>query len=44
MAGDKELGHLGEVRPEVLERRQITMPCAAFEINLNRILDQGKTA
>jgi phenylalanyl-tRNA synthetase beta chain len=44
MAGDRELGHLGEVRPEVLERRQITMPCAAFEINLNRILDQGKTA
>ena len=38
MAGDRELGHLGEVRPEALERRQITMPCAAFEINLDRIL------
>lgn len=34
-----ELGFVGEVRPEVLERREITMPCAAFEINLDRILD-----
>lgn len=33
-----ELGLIGEVRPEVLERREITMPCAAFEINLDRIL------
>ena len=32
------LGFIGEVRPEVLERRQITMPCAAFEINLNAVL------
>jgi phenylalanyl-tRNA synthetase beta chain len=32
-----ELGFIGEVRPEVLERRQITMPCAAFEINLNKV-------
>jgi phenylalanyl-tRNA synthetase beta chain len=32
------LGFIGEVRPEVLERTQITMPCAAFEINLNSIL------
>ena len=31
------LGFIGEVRPEVLERRQITMPCAAFEINLNAV-------
>jgi phenylalanyl-tRNA synthetase beta subunit len=37
MKGDRELGHLGEVRPEVLERRQITMPCAAFEINLDAL-------
>jgi phenylalanyl-tRNA synthetase beta chain len=42
MAGDRELGHLGEVRPEVLERRQITMPCAAFEINLDKILTMEK--
>jgi phenylalanyl-tRNA synthetase beta chain len=34
----KELGFIGEVRPEVLERKQITMPCAAFEINLDRVL------
>ena len=33
-----ELGFIGEVRPEVLERKQITMPCAAFEINLGRVL------
>jgi phenylalanyl-tRNA synthetase beta chain len=32
------LGLIGEVKPEVLERTQITMPCAAFEINLNSIL------
>ena len=37
LAGDIELGFIGEIRPEVLERTQITMPCAAFEINLNRI-------
>jgi phenylalanyl-tRNA synthetase beta chain len=38
LAGDIELGFIGEVRPEVLERTQITMPCAAFEINLDRML------
>jgi len=37
------LGFIGEVRPDVLERRQITMPCAAFEVNLDRILTRGKT-
>jgi phenylalanyl-tRNA synthetase beta chain len=37
LVGDIELGFIGEVRPEVLERTQITMPCAAFEINLDRI-------
>ncbi|MDH4163098.1 MAG: phenylalanine--tRNA ligase subunit beta [Nitrospirota bacterium] len=36
-AGDNVLGYIGELRPEVLERRQIAMPTAAFEINLNRI-------
>jgi phenylalanyl-tRNA synthetase beta chain len=38
LVGDIELGFIGEVRPEVLERTQITMPCAAFEINLDRML------
>jgi phenylalanyl-tRNA synthetase beta chain len=38
VAGDIALGYIGEVRPEVLERTQITMPCAAFEINLDTIL------
>ncbi|MCK9417875.1 MAG: phenylalanine--tRNA ligase subunit beta [Nitrospirae bacterium] len=37
VVGGIELGYIGEVRPEVLERTQITMPCAAFEINLDRI-------
>jgi phenylalanyl-tRNA synthetase beta chain len=36
--GRKELGFIGEIRPEVLERTQITMPCAAFEISLDRML------
>jgi phenylalanyl-tRNA synthetase beta chain len=38
MSNGTELGFIGEVRPEVLERKQITMPCAAFEINLDRVL------
>jgi len=33
-----ELGFIGEIRPEVLEHRQITMPCAAFEITLDGVL------
>lgn len=37
VTGDGELGFIGEVRPEVLEGRQITMPCAAFEIDLGRL-------
>jgi len=39
-----ELGFIGEVRPGVLERRQITMPCAAFEINLNGISSPAQRA
>jgi phenylalanyl-tRNA synthetase beta chain len=38
MTGGVAIGHIGEIRPEVLERTQITMPCAAFEINLDTIL------
>jgi len=41
VANGAELGHIGELRPEVLERRQITMPCAAFEITLDRLLPSG---
>ncbi len=33
-----ELGFIGEVRPEVLDRTHIAMPCAGFEINLDQIL------
>jgi phenylalanyl-tRNA synthetase beta chain len=38
VANGVDLGHIGEVRPDVLERTQISMPCAAFEISVNRIL------
>jgi len=38
VAGSGEIGFIGEVKPEVLERRQITMPCAAFEIDLKKVL------
>ncbi|HXY55684.1 MAG TPA: phenylalanine--tRNA ligase subunit beta [Nitrospirota bacterium] len=38
MAGKVAIGHVGEIRPEVLVRTQIAMPCAAFEINLDTIL------
>ena len=42
VAGGREMGYIGELRPEVLEQRQITMPCAAFEINLDGIQGRGK--
>ncbi len=32
------IGFLGELNPAVLDRTQITMPCAAFEISLNVLL------
>ncbi len=38
MVAGAELGLIGELRPEVLEIKQITMPGAAFEINLNAVL------
>lgn len=37
LAAGSSLGFIGEVRPEALERRQITMPCAGFEINLGML-------
>jgi len=37
-ASGTEAGFIGELRPEVLERRQITMPSAAFEISLDVLL------
>jgi len=38
MVNAVELGFIGELNPEVLERTQIAVPCAAFEINLNKVL------
>ena len=38
VSGGTLLGMIGELRPEVLERTQITMPCAAFEISVNKVL------
>jgi len=32
------VGFIGEIRPNVLERTQIAMPCAAFEITLDSVL------
>jgi len=43
VAGSIELGLIGEVRPEVLERTQITMPCAAFEISISKVLAADHT-
>ncbi len=44
MSGIVDLGFIGELRPEVLERTQIAMPCAAFEINLNKMMDLSSQA
>jgi phenylalanyl-tRNA synthetase beta chain len=38
VAEGTELGYIGELSPVVLDRIQIAMPCAAFEINLNALL------
>ncbi len=42
LSSGAELGLIGEVRPDVLELKQISMPCAAFEINLDMVLDLKK--
>jgi phenylalanyl-tRNA synthetase beta chain len=42
MVFGKSLGFIGEVRPEVLEIKQITMPCAAFEISLDRLVQMAR--
>ena len=35
----RDVGGIGEIHPEVLDNWGIKMPCAAFEINLERILE-----
>lgn len=35
----KSLGIIGEVHPEVLERWQIAVPVAAFDVNLSRLIE-----
>lgn len=35
MIEGKSMGLIGEINPEVLDRWQISMPCSAFEINLD---------
>jgi phenylalanyl-tRNA synthetase beta chain len=35
----KPLGIIGEVHPEVLERWQIAVPVAAFDVNLSRLVE-----
>ncbi|HWR73211.1 MAG TPA: phenylalanine--tRNA ligase subunit beta, partial [Nitrospirota bacterium] len=39
VAAGQGIGLIGEVRPEALEKRQITMPCAGFEIVLNMLME-----
>jgi phenylalanyl-tRNA synthetase beta chain len=39
VAAGAEIGVIGEVRPGILDRTQITMPCAAFEITLDHVLE-----
>jgi phenylalanyl-tRNA synthetase beta chain len=38
LAGEKQVGMLGEIHPEVLDRWEIGMPVAAFEVNLGALL------
>ncbi len=35
------IGHIGELHPEVLERWQVMMPCAAFELELDPLVKRG---
>ncbi len=39
LANSTDLGFIGEVQPGVLAQKQITMPCAAFEMNLDKVLN-----
>jgi phenylalanyl-tRNA synthetase beta chain len=36
---DRSVGMIGEVHPEVLEQWQVTMPCAAFELVIDRLIE-----
>ena len=40
MVSGKEMGWIGEVHPEALDRFGILMPCAAFEIDLDLLREQ----
>ncbi len=35
------IGYIGELHPEVLERWQVMMPCAAFELELDPLVKRG---
>lgn len=37
MVGEEIVGHIGEIDPEVLTRFNVQMPCAAFEITLDKL-------
>jgi phenylalanyl-tRNA synthetase beta chain len=39
MVGGRQIGIIGELHPEVLERWGIQMPCAAVELELDGILE-----
>lgn len=39
MVGDVEVGTIGEVHPEVLDRWGIKVPCGAIELEISRLID-----
>ena len=41
LCNDRSVGMIGELHPEVLEEWQITMPCAAFELLVDRLTEPG---
>lgn len=44
LSEDLDLGVIGELSPRVLENWQIAMPCAAFELDLTRLLSLAHSA
>ena len=38
LIGGRDVGGIGEVHPEVLDAWGVKVPCAAFEVNVDRVL------
>lgn len=43
LVGSHDLGLIGEIHPRVLENWQIVMPCSAFELDLDQLMDQTRS-